>query len=73
MDFDAVIRNGRIIDGTGNSWYKADVGVKDGRIARISPIPLKEAERFLDAAECPLKRRWMNQLLGGKNYYRASR
>ncbi|MCW3992580.1 MAG: D-aminoacylase [Candidatus Bathyarchaeota archaeon] len=49
MGFDVVIRDGRIIDGTGNSWYRADVGVKDGRIARINPIPLKEAERVVDA------------------------
>jgi N-acyl-D-amino-acid deacylase len=50
MGFDVIIKGGRIIDGTGNPWYRADVGVREGRIARISPIPLKGAERILDAS-----------------------
>lgn len=49
MDFDVIIRDGKIVDGTGNPWYRADVGVKDGRIARISPTTLKEADRIVDA------------------------
>ena len=27
---DLVLKNGRIVDGTGNPWFVADVGVKDG-------------------------------------------
>jgi N-acyl-D-amino-acid deacylase len=50
MDFDVVVEGGRVIDGAGNPWYKADLGVKDGRIARISPTPLKDAGRIVDAA-----------------------
>jgi N-acyl-D-amino-acid deacylase len=50
MGFDVIIRGGRIIDGTGNPWYRADVGVREGRIARISPIPLKGADKTLDAS-----------------------
>ncbi|MGI6130063.1 MAG: hypothetical protein ACOYEO_08275, partial [bacterium] len=34
--FDVLIKNGRIVDGTGNPWFKADIGVKDGKIAAIS-------------------------------------
>ncbi len=34
-EYDILIRNGKIIDGTGNSWYYADVAIKDGRIAAI--------------------------------------
>ena len=49
MDFDVIIRDGKIVDGTGNPWYRADVGVKDGRIARISPTPLEGADRIVDA------------------------
>ena len=33
--YDLVIRNGRIVDGTGSPWYAADVGIRDGRIAAI--------------------------------------
>lgn len=36
--FDLVIRNGRLIDGTGNPAYFADLGIKDGRISRIGRI-----------------------------------
>lgn len=35
--YDLVIRNGRIVDGTGNSWYRGDVAIREGRIARIVP------------------------------------
>ena len=47
--FDLVITNARIIDGTGNPWFRADVGVKDGRIARIGPVAPAEARRTVDA------------------------
>ena len=49
MSFDIVIRNGRVIDGTGNPWYKADVGVEGGRIAKISRTPLGGSGRVIDA------------------------
>lgn len=32
-----LIRNGRIIDGTGNPWFYGDVLLAEGRIARIAP------------------------------------
>jgi N-acyl-D-amino-acid deacylase len=32
---DLIITNGRIVDGTGNSWYRADVGVKGNRIVSV--------------------------------------
>jgi N-acyl-D-amino-acid deacylase len=36
--FDAVIRHGRVIDGTGNPAFFADVGIREGRIAAIGKI-----------------------------------
>lgn len=36
--FDCIIRHGRVVDGTGNPAYFADVAIKDGRIAQIGKI-----------------------------------
>ena len=33
-----VIKNGRIIDGSGNPWYKADIAIEDGVITDIGQI-----------------------------------
>ena len=32
--YDVVIRNGRLLDGAGNPWINADVGIRDGRFVR---------------------------------------
>ena len=48
-DFDLLIRNARVVDGTGNPWYRADVGIKDGRIAAIGSLAAKSADRTVDA------------------------
>ena len=48
-DFDVVIREGMIFDGTGGPRYRADVGVKDGVIAEIGRIPASRAAREIDA------------------------
>ncbi len=47
--YDLVIVNARVIDGTGNPWFRADVGLKDGRIARIGRIKPAEAATTIDA------------------------
>ena len=45
---DIVIRNAKIIDGTGNPCYRADLGIKDGRIAEIGNLEGRKAGRILD-------------------------
>ncbi|MEO6209581.1 MAG: D-aminoacylase [Gemmatimonadaceae bacterium] len=35
--YDVVISNGRIVDGTGNSWFYGDVGLRGDRIAIVAP------------------------------------
>lgn len=49
QDYDLVIRNARIVDGTGNPWYRADVAVKGDTIARIAPSIAQPARRVIDA------------------------
>jgi len=50
MDYDLIIRNGTIIDGTRLPRYRADVGIRDGKIAKIGRIPASaSAGRELDA------------------------
>ena len=34
-NFDLVVKNGKIIDGSGNSWYYSDVAIKNGKIVQI--------------------------------------
>jgi N-acyl-D-amino-acid deacylase len=47
--YDLLITNGRVVDGTGNPWFRADIGIKDGHIARIGRIPAEQARAILDA------------------------
>ncbi|MEP7111165.1 MAG: D-aminoacylase [Ferruginibacter sp.] len=47
--YDIVIKNGKIMDGTGNSWYYADIAVKDGGIALIQKQITAAAARIIDA------------------------
>jgi N-acyl-D-amino-acid deacylase len=46
---DIVIKNGRILDGTGNSWFYGDVAIKNGRIYKIGNLDSLQAIRIIDA------------------------
>ncbi len=35
--YDLVVTNGRVVDGTGNAWFAADIGIRGDRIATIVP------------------------------------
>jgi N-acyl-D-amino-acid deacylase len=47
--YDLIIRNGRIVDGTGSPWYAGSVGIRDGRIIAIGALPDARAKRTIDA------------------------
>lgn len=49
--FDLVIKNARIIDGTGSPWYRGDVGIRDGKIAYIGKIESSENAEIIDAKD----------------------
>ena len=51
-EFDLVIRGGTIVDGTGIPRYKADLAVKNGRVARISGRISPGGAREIDASGC---------------------
>lgn len=48
--YDVVVKNGHIMDGCGNPWFTADVGIKDGRVFRIGNLADVSAAQILDAA-----------------------
>ena len=47
--YDIIIRNGHIIDGTGNPWYAADVAIQGDRIAAIGNLREAHAKHEIDA------------------------
>jgi len=49
-EFDTVIRGGMVIDGTRLPRYQADVGIKDGKIAKIGKLKSHEAKKVIDAS-----------------------
>ena len=49
LGFDLVIKHGRIVDGTGNPWFPADLGIKEGVIVKVGDLSDATAERTIDA------------------------
>lgn len=47
--YDLVIRGGRIVDGTGNPWYRGDLAVREGKIVAVGRVPEGEATQIIDA------------------------
>lgn len=47
--YDLILRGGKVVDGTGSPWYRADVAVKGDRIAAIAPRIDAGAAREIDA------------------------
>jgi N-acyl-D-amino-acid deacylase len=49
--YDLVLRGGRIVDGSGSPWYRGDVAIRGGTIARIAPAITEQATRVIDVKE----------------------
>jgi N-acyl-D-amino-acid deacylase len=47
-DFDAVLKGGRIFDGTGGPWVRADLAIRGDKIARVGALQGAEAARIID-------------------------
>jgi dihydroorotase/N-acyl-D-amino-acid deacylase len=48
--FDVLILNGRVIDGTGAPWFRADVGINGDRITAIGELDGRKATTTIDAS-----------------------
>ncbi len=50
LSYDVILVGGRVVDGTGAPWFRADVGVMGDRIEAIGDLSEAEAESRIDAA-----------------------
>ncbi|MBK5279073.1 MAG: D-aminoacylase, partial [Bacteroidia bacterium] len=50
QSYDLVILNGKIIDGSGNSWYYGDVGIINGKIVSIGKLQSAQSMKTVDAS-----------------------
>lgn len=47
--YDLIITNARIVDGSGNPWFRGDIAIRDGRIVRIGRVARESAAKTIDA------------------------
>ena len=47
--FDILVKNGKIVDGTGNPWFYGDIGITGDTIAEIGDLSGKTAAKTIDA------------------------
>jgi N-acyl-D-aspartate/D-glutamate deacylase len=47
--YDILIRNGRVLDGSGNPWRAVDIGIRGGRIVDMGRLTTAAAARIIDA------------------------
>ncbi len=50
QSYDVILRGGRVLDGTGNPWYYADIALKGGRIEAIGKLEGARATRVVDVS-----------------------
>ena len=48
-EYDVIIKDGTIIDGTRVPRYRGDIGIKDGKIAKMGRLNTSDAKKVLDA------------------------
>src|SRR5437764_12775234 len=78
QQYDILIRNGRVVDGAGNPWIYADVGITGDRIILVGRAPAKaSAKRVIDATGLivapgfiDMLRQWEGNLLVDKQALR---
>src|SRR6185295_13044270 len=48
--YDLLIKNGHVIDGSGNPWFAGDVAVAGGKIVAVGRVPAGKAAKEIDAS-----------------------
>ncbi|MDQ3064067.1 MAG: D-aminoacylase [Acidobacteriota bacterium] len=61
-EFDVIIKNGIVYDGTGGKSLKADVGIKDDKIAAIGNLSKRQARSVVDASGLAIAPGFINML-----------
>ncbi len=49
QQFDLMLTGGKIVDGTGNSWYYGDIGIKDGKIVAVGNLSSAQSKETINA------------------------
>ena len=60
-EYDVVIRNGRVLDGMGNPWILADIGIRDGKFAKIGHN-VARGQREIDARGLYVSPGWIDMM-----------
>lgn len=66
--FDVLISGGRVVDGTGAPWFRADIGIRGDRIAAVGNLRNAEAARRIDASNLVVAPGFID-LLGQSEFY----
>jgi N-acyl-D-amino-acid deacylase len=61
VEYDVVIRGGRILDGSGNPWFYADIAIDDGRFVKVGSVEGR-GEREIDAAGRYVSPGWIDMM-----------
>lgn len=59
--YDVVIRNGRVLDGAGNPWIRADVAIRDGRFAKVGVVRAR-GRTEIDARDRYVSPGWIDMM-----------
>jgi N-acyl-D-amino-acid deacylase len=65
--YDLLIRGGRVLDGTGSPWFRADVAIRGDRIAAVGLLPGAAALDTIDATGLIVSPGWID-MLGHSEY-----
>ena len=67
MSLDLIFTGGRVVDGTGAPWFRADVGISGDRIAAVGDLSRARAKRRIDASRLVLAPGFID-MLGQSEY-----